>query len=45
MAKVNKSTTWDIKCVVPAVWVLVLLADLDPLEDLVEGLEFNLTIC
>ena len=44
MTKVNEGTTWDIEGVVPAVRVLVLPGFLDPLEDLEERFEFNLSI-
>ena len=44
MTQVNESATWHVECVVPAVGILVLPRLLDPLEDLEEGLEFNLTV-
>ena len=44
MTKVNKSTTWDIEGVVPAVRVFVLPCFLDPFEDLEERLKFYLSI-
>ena len=44
MAKVNEGAAWDVESVVPAVRVLVLPRVLDPLEDLEEGLEFDLSI-
>ena len=45
MANVHKCTTRDIKCVVPAVRVLVLPCLLDPFEHLEEWLKFDLAIC
>ena len=44
MAKVAEGATGDIECVVPAVWVFVLPLLLDPLEDLEERLELDLSI-
>ena len=44
MAQVDERATRVIKRVVPAVWVLVLVRLLNPLEDLEERLELNLTV-
>ena len=44
VAKVNKRAAWDIEGVVPAVRVFVLPRLLNPLEHLVERLEFDLSI-
>ena len=44
MSKVDKGAAGDIECIVPTVRVLVLPRLLDPLKDLEEGLELNLTV-
>ena len=44
VAEVNKGTTWQIKGVVPAIWVLVPPLLLDPLKDLMERFVFNFTV-
>ena len=44
MAQVDKSAAWYIKRIVPAVCVFVLPSLLDPLENLEEAFEFNLSV-
>ena len=42
--QVNEGATRVVKGIVPAVGVLIFPGGLDPLEDLEEGLEFDLTV-
>ena len=44
MSKINEGTSWNIVSVMPRVGVLVLVRLLDPLEDLEERLELDLTV-
>ena len=45
VAKVDEGATGDIECIMPAIRIFVLPLSLDPLEDLEEGMAFNLPIC
>ena len=44
VAQVDESAPWHIKRIVPAVRVFVLPSLLNPLENLEEALEFNLSV-
>ena len=44
MANIDERASWYVERIMPTVGILVLLSLLNPLEDLEEGLEFNLTI-
>lgn len=44
VTQVNEGTTGDVKGIVPALWVLVLVTFLDPGKYLAERFEFQLAI-
>ena len=44
VTQVDEGAARDVVGIVPAVWILIFVSLLDPLEDLEERLEFNLSI-
>ena len=44
MTKINEGASWLVERIVPAMWVVPLLSLLNPLEDLKDAFERDLTV-